>query len=499
MEASRADPTRAPDDAATRAIVAGCVVVAVALTCFQLSRPGLLFGVSSDIGVYLGGSVRLVHGALPYRDFAYLQPPGFILLASPIAFLSELIGTRDALAVLRMCTPFVVAANVALVGGLVRRRGWAATLVACGVMALFPAEFYSLRNGLLEPLICLFCLVGARLAFQGDTLARSRRLAAGGAVFGFAATIKAPAVLPALVVAALCLPDLRQRLLPFGAGLVAGIGIPTLPFFIASPGAFSHDVLASQFGRITASGRVPLLSRLGGLTGSADFGGGSAAAAAVLIVLAGLVITAFTFSRRRPTALESFAIGATVTVAVAQLVPAQYYPQYPAFVAPFLALLLGLSVHRLMGERRSRLRLGIAALAVCVFVANQGWHISGASARDVSTAVDAVIPAGGCAVSDAAETLITSDRFVSTVPGCTQMTDPFGTTIAFGGGRSAATVAIWEAAFDHSNYVVLASLRDGIIPRVKSLRSDLASHFSLVRAGNLLIFVRNGFDADADA
>ena len=52
-----------------------------------------------------------------------LQPPGFPLLASPFAFLSEWIATRDGLAVLRLCTPLLSAGSVLLTGKVVRYRG----------------------------------------------------------------------------------------------------------------------------------------------------------------------------------------------------------------------------------------------------------------------------------------------------------------------------------------------------------------------------------------
>jgi len=42
-----------------------------------LSRPGYLSGFTQyNDGVYFGKAVRLVHGAIAYRDFAMAQPPG---------------------------------------------------------------------------------------------------------------------------------------------------------------------------------------------------------------------------------------------------------------------------------------------------------------------------------------------------------------------------------------------------------------------------------------
>src|ERR1700686_1412058 len=239
-------------DRSSTVIIRVIAVLAVGITLYQVSRPGFLFGITPDIAAWLGGSIRLVHGALPYRDFDLLQPPGFTLLASPFAFLSEWIGTRDALAVLRLCTPLLAAGSVLLIGKVVRHHGRAAVIVACGVMALYPAELYALRSGLLESVVGFFCLVGAALVFEGDSLSSSRRrILLGGIAFGIAGTVKAPAIVPVLVLAVLCLPAIRKRLLPFMTGVVAGFGLPTLPFFLVAPGAFIRDVV------ITALSSVP--------------------------------------------------------------------------------------------------------------------------------------------------------------------------------------------------------------------------------------------------
>ena len=56
-------------------------VLALGIRLFTLTRPGFLTGVSEyDDGVYLGAAIRLTQGALPYRDFAFVQPPGMLLL-----------------------------------------------------------------------------------------------------------------------------------------------------------------------------------------------------------------------------------------------------------------------------------------------------------------------------------------------------------------------------------------------------------------------------------
>jgi hypothetical protein len=207
-----APPGKGPSDRAITAIIVAAAVLAAGITFYQLSRPGLLFGITPDISVWIGASIRLVHGAIPYRDFDLIQPPGFTLLSTPFAALSEWIGTRDALAALRLGTPLLSAGSVILIGLVIRHRGRSAVIVACGVMAFFPAEIYALRSGLLESVVDFFCLAGLALIFDGDAFTSSRRrLVLGGIAFGIAGLVKSPAIVPVLVVLVLCLPP-RARL-----------------------------------------------------------------------------------------------------------------------------------------------------------------------------------------------------------------------------------------------------------------------------------------------
>jgi hypothetical protein len=473
-------------------IIAASAALAAGLTVYQLTRPGFLFGITPDISAWLGGSIRLVHGAIPYRDFDLTQPPGFALLASPFAFLSEPIGTRNALGVLRCCTPLLAAGNVLLIGRVVRHRGRAALIVACGVMAFFPAELYAIRSGLLEPVVNFFCLAGAAFIFDGDGFTASmRRVVIGGLAFGIAGTVKAPAIIPVLVVAALCLPEGRLRLLPFAGGVVAGFAIPTLPFFLISPSGFVRDVIGTQLGRIPAADRVPIPVRLGDLTG---VGGGSDALAVIAtVVLAVFVIEAFVVSRRRPSRLEWFAIAATVLAGVAQLWPAWYYEQYAAFIAPFLGMLLAISMARLTEGRSPRVAIAIATAGAAVLLASQVVLVQGESMPDVAATVDAIVPPGGCAVSDAPSNLVTTNRFVASAAGCTDMTDSQGATLSYG-YRSAGAQQLWMRAVEHADYLVTNILfATWYIPPDPALTSYVATHFRLVQAGGLLFYVRNGF------
>jgi len=66
--------------------IAASAVLALALRLLQLSRPGHLSRFTQyDDGAYFGNALRPVHGAIAYRDFAMVQPPGSMLLLTPVA------------------------------------------------------------------------------------------------------------------------------------------------------------------------------------------------------------------------------------------------------------------------------------------------------------------------------------------------------------------------------------------------------------------------------
>lgn len=487
-------PTPRSQDRGGTYIIAVAAVLAAALTFYQLTRPGFLFGITPDISAWLGGSIRLVHGAIPYRDFDLTQPPGFALLASPFAFLSEATGTRDALAVLRLCTPLLAAANVLLIGKVVRPHGRAALIAACAVMAFFPAELYAIRSGLLEPVVNFFCLAGAAFLFDGDGFTVSkRRIVAAGIAFGIAGTVKAPAVLPVLVIAVLCLPEVRGRLLPFVGGVIVGFGIPTLPFFLASPAGFIRDVIATQIGRIPAVDRVSIPARLGDLTGVG--GGGNALSLIAAMLLTVFVVAAFVGPRRRPSRLEWFAIAATVLVGVAQLWPAWYYEQYAAFIAPFLGMLLGFALARIAEQRSARVAIAVATAGAVVLLASEVVVVSIETVPDLASTVDAIVPPGACTLSDAPSTLVTTNRFVASGPNCTDMTDLQGATLSYGYGSEGAQ-HLWTVAIQHADYLVTNILfAEWYIPPDATLRAYVATNFRLIQSGGLLFYVRNGFPA----
>jgi hypothetical protein len=364
-------------------------------------------------------------------------------------------------------------------------------------MALYPAELYALRSGLLESVVDFFCLAGAALMFEGDSLSPSRRrILLGGIAFGVAGAVKAPAIVPVLVLSVLCVSDLRHRLFPFLTGVVAGFGLPTMPFVLLAPGSFVRDVFTAALASAPGATRVAATVRLGDITGTSAFDAGAPAAIIATAVIVGIVTAAFLLHRRAPSMLEWFAIAATALAAIAQFGPAYYFAHYTAFVAPFLGVLLGISVARLFEPRLGRIGMWIAAVGIALLFTHQAIAIHTLVTHDFAGVVDAEIPAGGCTLSDAPGQLVTTDRFVASAPNCNDMIDPEGATLSYGYG-SAAAEDLWSVMLEHADYLVTSTpFAHWFIPPDASLRSYVAKDFRLHAIAGLLFYVRNGFPSD---
>jgi len=106
-----ARPPGCPRPLALTAVIFTATLLAVGLRLYDLSRPGFLLGINEyDDGTDFGSAIRLVHGALPYRDFVIVQPPGITLLMFPVALATKAMGTDGGMAVARVITALASAA-----------------------------------------------------------------------------------------------------------------------------------------------------------------------------------------------------------------------------------------------------------------------------------------------------------------------------------------------------------------------------------------------------
>lgn len=517
-------------------------VVALVARGIQLIPPGGLLGVTEyDDGVYFGAALRLTQGLLPYRSFVLVQPPGVPLLMTPLALLAHVVGTDWGLAATRLLTVVVGAANVYLLGRLLRHRGQLAIVVGCGLLAVFPAAVMAAHTLLLGPYLDLACLIGYRLLFEGDRLTTNRsRVLWAGVAFGVAGAIKAWAILPVVVVLAVLSlrrsHETRQARSPlvgrFSGGVTVGFLVPCLPFLITAPTAFLRDVVIDQLLR-TAPTRTPTGIRLSYLAG---FVGGPSAHTpwpALLLVGAALVVGWGILSGRargtasagrrtvrsvRPIgdldgatasrALDVTMAATAVVVFVAFLWPADFYYHYGAFFAPWLAASLGLALDRL----RSRLLPAAGALARLtrgcgiVLVAAGATFLVARPANfggPVSPAVDRLVPAGACVVTDQVSITIAANRFFSSTSACPAVIDPFGTALALTDGHQIGSGAthnprlqrFWRNTLTRAGYVVLSPTNARRIPWNTGLRHLLRHRFRLVHRDAVTIWARRGLPA----
>jgi alpha-1,2-mannosyltransferase len=496
-------------------VIVATTALALGLRLWQLRSPGHLLGVTEyDDGVYLGAALRLVHGVLPYRDFVLVQPPGLILIMTPVAALAKWTGTAGAMATGRILTACAGAAAVPLAGRLVRHRGLLAVLITCGLLAVYPDAIAASVTVLQEPWLVLCCLAGALAVFDGDQLTGSwKRLAWGGVAFGFAGAIKVWAVIPVLVIVALAMRRPR-RAAAFLGGTAAGFLVPVLPFAVASPGTFYKGVIVAQIVRVDDV-RVSAWTRLTSLTGLDSLSPVSHQAVLIAsIAIPALVVLAFAgawlVTRRPPPALDWFALLTAVLVVAAFVWPADFYYHYSDFLVPFLALCLGLPVARLVtglqeagwrparNGRAWRAATAVTVAAIAAMAVSQVYHEGRAKASvHEFAALQRIIPPGACVLTDEVSYTIAADRFLSSVPGCSPVVDGVGTDLALGHGRNGVTGAgrvpavhaVWDEALRTAQYVWLSSKLDSVEARriawTPALRAYFVAHFRPVHGPGL--------------
>jgi len=510
-------------------------LVALALRLYyQYTRPGFLLGVTEyDDGPYFGSAVRLVHGSLPYRDFVLVQPPGITLLMSPVGLLTYWIGTGWGLAIGRILTLLAGTAGVTLAGLLVRHRGPLAVLLTCGIMAVYSDSVAAAHTVLVEPWLVLFCLAGAVTVFDGDRItASTRRIAWGGVLFGFAGAVEAWAIVPVLVLAALCLPHIKRAAV-FAGGVAAGFVIPVLPFAVAGPGQFYRSLITAQVGYRAHAVRVGVLLRLRNMVGLPYSLGWSKSLLllVVLVIVVFVIVTqaaAIVVTRQPQPTLDWFATVSGVLIVAMFLWPPQFHYHFCAFLAPFMALTLALPLCRLLGgpqpdgslaitwpktsgpkaARQAGLAIaGVAAAALAVAAVSQARFESAVPRviGPIPAMIDRLVPPGACVLTDQVSVTLAVNRFVSTDPSCPKLVDGLGATLALSDGlkpeTGAANVprvnAAWNQMFSHAQYVILTSTNARRIAWSSQLEAYFASHFTQVYRSpqRLSLYVRKGLRA----
>jgi len=505
-------------------VILAATGLALALRLFMLSRPLFLTGVTEyDDGVYLGGAIRLISGAMPYHGFAFVQPPGILLLMAPVAVIAKVSTATHAMAAARLLTVLASALCVPLVGYLVRYRGVFVTVVSCGILAVYPDDITTAHTLILEPWMNLLLLIGVCAAFRRGRLTSPQRLFWAGVAIGFAGAVKYWAVLPAFALLVVCLVTptparsvRRRRTAGYALGVMAGFAVPVLPFAAAGPGLYLRSTLLDQASR--ASSAVPASLRLAHLTGLIDilngkgeislhsgthslFASGGVATTATTsagwgpYILAGLgaavLALGYLWRPRRSSPLEWFALASCLSAVAALLAYSAFFYHYADFVAPWLAISVGCAAGTLCRafSDRPAVRRSLIAVAVALVLGLglfQARELSGLHTTSIYPD-KAAIPAGSCVVTDEVSLTLAANRF-STGAGCPDVLDSLATTlvedngVSVQGGAKAAprAVAAWTWIFGHAQYVWLSPDSDRRIPWTRGLEQWFARHYKRV-------------------
>jgi len=427
--------------------IVGIAAVALGVLAFQAFLHGHYSAVDEyDDGVYFGASVELIHGVIPYRDFAFIQPPMITAWLLPFAALSTLTGTAVAMEVARILVDLVTVTNVVLVGVLVRRRTTTQVIVATGVMALSQGTIRSSQTILLEPFLVLACLVAFNFLMSVEHItASNHRLWWCGTFLGVASATKVWAVLPLAATLIVLAPRGARELRTLVGGAIFGFGVCTLPFIIGAPRAFFQQVVVTQAIRNGAG--FPLPQRLADLTGIPGLSSltathevvGSALLSLVLCVGFGALLVGWRVRRDAPwSPLERLGLWGAAFVAIGLLAAPTYYYHYSGFMAPFVALVASSLVVRVKDPLcrivplRSLFLPNLLALfavpvAVALLLGATIIEVAGLPvAPGVGDAVADAIPGHGCILYANPTLALLDDRFTSDVSGCPHVIDWLG-------------------------------------------------------------------------
>ena len=249
------------------------------------------------------------------------------------------------------------------------------------------------------------------------------------------------------------------------AGVAIGFCVPVIPFAATAPRRFYNSFFAAQVFRVVptrtpVNKRLRLMSGIGQLLHLGDTGTLIAALIIVVFVVAAF-IAAWRISGRPLTGLDWFAVATCTLVVVAFLWYAQFFLHFPAFLAPFLGLSIGLAAGRLAGalqtggiEAPASQRspgswaqwaiVGLAACGVVILAVQQGQSDLNVTPRVTPAALRAVqriVPPRRVRPQRPGVLPHRRGPLLLRHPGCSEMVDAIGTDYALGHGRDASSGA----------------------------------------------------------
>lgn len=531
----------------------GPVAVAAVLIGYQLSQPNVLTGIEAyDDGVYMGASLLMWRGSLPYADFVFVHPPGILLLMGPVSVASHVIGEANAFVVARLLTAAAAVANAGLVALVVRRHGPLAMVGAGLTLATFPYAVGATHTLTLEPWLALFATAGAVVLFDGNgNVASRRRQVVAGVLMGVAVLIKlwgAMVVVTAVTTAFATVGFASARRVAVAAG--ATFTIPLLLFMIPGGGSVLANIVGAQAGRKTEGiWSLSIAQRLAALTGySLPLNPAPSWLPAVITIAVAVVAVVWFRHRAQLRAVDLFVLSTAILAVVTVLAGPQFYPQYPYFPVAMMAMVVGSTLglatsgalaragftdasrqssspdiptpdspdapppvndtglRARQGARPSVGALAIVAAALTMMAI--GAVANAATARDRSASflggakprpdfVREAIPAGSCVAADNYAALIVTGRFIDGQAGCDIEVDPFGLILKLNNGRgSTANVTDddeftrqWRQRMADADRIFMSVERSSFLPWPPGQRAWFDANFTLVGTeGNMRVY-----------
>ena len=516
------------------AVIAGITCAALAVLALQAFLHQHYSAVDEyDDGVYFGASVELLHGLLPYRDFAFIQPPMITVWMFPFAALSTLTGAAIAMEAGRFFVDLVTLTNVVLVGALVRRRPTFQVVIATAAMAFAQGSIRVSQTILLEPFVVLACLIAFLFLMEGEGVtSSSRRLWWCGMFFGIAGATKVWAVFP-LVAALIVLAPVglrAQRKVVAGAGL--GFVACSLPFLIGAPISFFKQVVVTQAirntGGFTPLARVADLTQIPGLSSSIERHSGLGAPLLALVLFFGFCALLICWTDRHRSAwsaLERLSAWGALLAGVGLLISPTYYYHYSGFMAPFVALVLSSVAGRVREPLRMALTRTTLSARSPLLPTLLGWIATATAialvlgtlitvvvdlpvAPQVSDAVSDAIPGHGCVLYANPTLALLDNRFTSDVSGCPDVIDWLGQERVLDNGLATAPSdshdthlqTMMSRWIDSSDAVVLESSDLGLdSANERYLRSHFAQEVDIPRGLRIFVRVSGERHKNADA
>ena len=345
-----------------------------------------------DESVYVGAAWLLRQGSLPYRDFVFVFPPGYLVVLWPVAQLaSHFGGPALTVTLVRVLAAFVGALNIWLVGRIgARWLGGVGGVVAAVIYATTPVVVQTDAAALQEPFVNLGVLLAVIVWAERPDRERSvGRLVAAGLLVGAAISMKlvSGVFLVPLLIAGPFVRPLADR--------VRLVVVATLPLlltgtvFAALVGlrpVFEQAVLAQVFRPRGGEGLSRVDSLLPVLRGQVRFTTFLAGANAwIAVVIFAVACVAAVWKGGPPGRLWG---SSGLMLMVVLMASPSYYAHYGVLLAPAASLVAAFVLTGAVAALRDR-RVVSTAVATVVL----GLLVVAIGATQISTTVEA-LPVG---------------------------------------------------------------------------------------------------------